>query len=463
MEATRHAPDPAPGRRRPGVSDPCAAPAVRASASTVPCTVFHVHGNDETGQAWVFRPVRDLSVTPGSTSVVARFYSSRRPVPGSSGHVRGSHLPGHQARQLRSRGTRTSSPRAPRHPARSTTRAPPRPASGPERSTCWPSARWHTLRTPRRGRRRYSPPRTEHTEGSRRHPGMAEHASSARGSRHAPPSELAGITRSLDDVQAGTRHAAVGQVLRTAAGDVRRAAQSGQFPSLDPGDHRLRPPAPSAATGMRIRPPYSLTMATTVPASRPAAYTAQTGRTALDHAAAGTTALTTAGPGLPCSDFLPGPSGAHARRAFRNDVRARPRGGVPGLNQDPPALACAGQGEASGQLAAVQGEGQVAGVIAGDLGGSLVPDDHSAAAPQLPLVYPLELTGRQARGPRPGQPARRRTAGSSGRAFRHGPGPQHLADSGCAGRSGVWSRHGNCTTNRVAGTRRQYLQDSRPQ
>ena len=58
-----------------------AAPAVRASASTVPCTVFHVHGNDETGQAWVFRPVRDLSVTPGSTSVVARFYSPDGPSP----------------------------------------------------------------------------------------------------------------------------------------------------------------------------------------------------------------------------------------------------------------------------------------------------------------------------------------------------------------------------------------------
>ena len=58
-----------------------AAPALRASASAVPCTVFHVHGSDAAGQAWVFRPVRDLSVTPGRTSVVARFYSPDGPSP----------------------------------------------------------------------------------------------------------------------------------------------------------------------------------------------------------------------------------------------------------------------------------------------------------------------------------------------------------------------------------------------
>ena len=60
-----------------------AAPALRASASasTVPCTVFHVKANAATVQPWVFRPVRDLSATPGSTSVVARFYSPDGPSP----------------------------------------------------------------------------------------------------------------------------------------------------------------------------------------------------------------------------------------------------------------------------------------------------------------------------------------------------------------------------------------------
>ena len=58
-----------------------AAPALRASASPVPCTVFHVDGSDAAGQAWVFGPVRDLSVTPGRTSVVARFYSPDGPSP----------------------------------------------------------------------------------------------------------------------------------------------------------------------------------------------------------------------------------------------------------------------------------------------------------------------------------------------------------------------------------------------
>ena len=43
----------------------------------------------------------------------------------------------------------------------------------------------------------------------------------------------------------------------------------------------------------------------------------------------------------------------------------------------------------------MQGEDQVAGLVAGYLGGSLVPDDHSAAAPRVSLVHPLELTGRQ--------------------------------------------------------------------
>jgi hypothetical protein len=59
-----------------------AAPALPASASTIPCTVFRVKGDDATtGQTWAFRPVRDLSVTPGSTSVAIRFYSPDGPSP----------------------------------------------------------------------------------------------------------------------------------------------------------------------------------------------------------------------------------------------------------------------------------------------------------------------------------------------------------------------------------------------
>lgn len=43
----------------------------------------------------------------------------------------------------------------------------------------------------------------------------------------------------------------------------------------------------------------------------------------------------------------------------------------------------------------MQGEGQVAGFVPGDFGGSLVPDDHGAAAPPLPLVHPLEFADGQ--------------------------------------------------------------------
>ena len=129
--------------------------------------------------------------------------------------------------------------------------------------------------------------------------------------------------------------------------------------------------------------------------------------------------------GLPSSDFLPGPAGAHASRAFRDDVGARPRGAVSGLNEDPAALAGTGQGEAPGQLAAMQGDGQMARVVAGDLGGSLVPDDHGAAAPQLSFVHALELTGRQlVILDRDGQAAYRRI---ERRSLRDGPGAQHLA------------------------------------
>jgi hypothetical protein len=129
--------------------------------------------------------------------------------------------------------------------------------------------------------------------------------------------------------------------------------------------------------------------------------------------------------GPPGSDLLPGPAAAHASRTFRDDVGARPRGAVCGLDQDPAALAGAGQGEASGQLAAVQGDRQVARVIAGDLSGSLIPDDHGAAAPPLSFVHALELSGRQlVIFDRDGQAAHRRIQRGS---LRDGPGAQHLA------------------------------------
>src|ERR1700722_16483025 len=145
---------------------------------------------------------------------------------------------------------------------------------------------------------------------------------------------------------------------------------------------------------------------------------------ALDRAAAGTSLRAPARSGL-SGDFLPGPSSAYARRPFGNDVRAGPRAGVSCLDQDPPALSCASQREASGQLAAAEGEGQAAGFIAGDLGESLVPDDHRAAAPQLPVVPPLEPTGPQLMildgdGQAP-------HSGIERRPLRDGPGAQHLA------------------------------------
>jgi hypothetical protein len=67
---------------------------------------------------------------------------------------------------------------------------------------------------------------------------------------------------------------------------------------------------------------------------------------------------------------------------------------VAGLHQDPPARTGPGQGEAAGQLAAVQRERQMTRLVAGDVGGALVPDDHRAAASPLALVHALELARR---------------------------------------------------------------------
>src|SRR5205814_8567317 len=65
-------------------------------------------------------------------------------------------------------------------------------------------------------------------------------------------------------------------------------------------------------------------------------------------------------PGMPVSKLLPGPAAAHARGLLGHDVRARPRVLVADLDQDPAALAGAGQAEPAGDLVTVQGEVEVA-------------------------------------------------------------------------------------------------------
>jgi hypothetical protein len=69
----------------------------------------------------------------------------------------------------------------------------------------------------------------------------------------------------------------------------------------------------------------------------------------------------------------PGLAGADASRLFGGDVGAGSGVAVTGPDQDPAALAGAGQGKAPGELAAVQEGGQVAGLVAGDFGGALRP------------------------------------------------------------------------------------------
>ena len=68
---------------------------------------------------------------------------------------------------------------------------------------------------------------------------------------------------------------------------------------------------------------------------------------------------------------------------------------IAGLDQNPAALAGAGQGESSGELAAVQQDGQMAGLITDDLSIALIPDDHRARAACLPGPDPLIITGGQ--------------------------------------------------------------------
>src|ERR1700759_5733506 len=94
-------------------------------------------------------------------------------------------------------------------------------------------------------------------------------------------------------------------------------------------------------------------------------------------------------------EFLPDAAAPHASRPLRHDVRPGTRRLIADLDQDPAPLAGPGQREAPGQLAAVQHEGDVPGLVPDHLGGPLVPDDHRAAPARLTLMYALELTGRQ--------------------------------------------------------------------
>jgi RTX calcium-binding nonapeptide repeat (4 copies) len=93
----------------------------------------------------------------------------------------------------------------------------------------------------------------------------------------------------------------------------------------------------------------------------------------------------------PSGNLLPRPAAAHALGPLGHDVRARARGVVDGLDEDPLALARLGQPEAPGELLAVQHERQVARFVAQHVDGPLVPDDHRAGSAAVPLVDALEV------------------------------------------------------------------------
>src|SRR5260221_8481589 len=88
---------------------------------------------------------------------------------------------------------------------------------------------------------------------------------------------------------------------------------------------------------------------------------------------------------------MPGLADPRPRRRLGGDARPRPRLLVAARDENPAALAGAGQGEPAGELAAAQGEREVACLVAGDLGWALIPDDHGAAAARLSLVNALEV------------------------------------------------------------------------
>src|SRR5580700_1565325 len=100
--------------------------------------------------------------------------------------------------------------------------------------------------------------------------------------------------------------------------------------------------------------------------------------------------------------------------------------GIAGLDQNPAALAGAGQGESSSELAAMQKDGQMARLITGNLSVALIPDDHRARAACLPGPDPLIVTGGQRVVlDRHGQPP---DTGIERRPFGNRPRPQDIAD-----------------------------------
>jgi hypothetical protein len=84
--------------------------------------------------------------------------------------------------------------------------------------------------------------------------------------------------------------------------------------------------------------------------------------------------------GLPVSQLFPRPAAAHVPWLLSHDVGTGSRVVITGLDQNPAALAGAGQGESASELAAAQKDRQMARLITNDLSGALVPYDHRARA-----------------------------------------------------------------------------------
>src|SRR5215472_8981110 len=99
--------------------------------------------------------------------------------------------------------------------------------------------------------------------------------------------------------------------------------------------------------------------------------------------------------GLLVRQVFPRLAAAYAPWLLGHDVRTGSRVAIAGLDQNPATLAGAGQGESSGELAAVQKDGQMARLITDNLGVALIPDDHRARAACLPGPDPLIIAGGQ--------------------------------------------------------------------
>src|ERR1700760_23779 len=84
---------------------------------------------------------------------------------------------------------------------------------------------------------------------------------------------------------------------------------------------------------------------------------------------------------------------AHTRRSLADDVRAGAGVLVGSLHKQPAAVSRLCQTEVSLQLLSVQVEGQVAGLVAKNVHGSLIPDDHRPTAPTSTRMAALELAG----------------------------------------------------------------------